>query len=248
MSKYKLVDNPVNKHFKMRYRHGWTDADIGEARMSPAPFAKGGNRYAYYLHTSEGLYVVKPYNDEILRHIKHGLKISTEAAIWRDVRTYLTAQYYADLVHRIHKISAKWKMKFVEPVTFRLDGELYFGEKFIKGNFMKWNNNAGALNLTAGATKMSMDEVAGFFSHFTYTQSAGRLMVVDVQGWDLKGEVIFTDPMVHTRAAKGGKNGGFSRDLFAMGNFGVTGMGRFFATHECRSGCKECHFTNPLHG
>ena len=43
-----------------------------------------------------------------------------------------------------------------------------------------------------------MFDIAQAFSHFTYEASHGRLILIDIQGWDMGGKVMFTDPQVHT--------------------------------------------------
>jgi elongation factor 2 kinase len=56
------------------------------------------------------------------------------------------------------------------------------------------------------------------FSHFTFDESGGREIVVDVQG---VGD-LFTDPQIHT----------IDGDGYGRGNMGVRGIALFFASHR----------------
>lgn len=63
--------------------------------LSPMPFGKGGMRFAYYFHTTEGTFVLKKYNEDTRKHIREVLHISEDEAIMKEVATYLTAGHFA---------------------------------------------------------------------------------------------------------------------------------------------------------
>ena len=95
----------------------------------------------------------------------------------------------------------------------------YFMEAYVEGDFVKHNGNAGYVNdrdHVARATPQA-------FSHFTFCETGGARLVVDVQG---VGD-LFTDPQVHTRDGAG----------FGVGNGGPRGIALFFATHRCNRIC-----------
>lgn len=94
-----------------------------------------------------------------------------------------------------------------------------------------------------------MDRVAATFSHFTYAASKGKLMIVDIQGWDVDGKVIFTDPQIHTRSFKGTsahRNGDALFRRYSVANFGKSGMCRFLLSHECTDTCRNCGLKPPF--
>ena len=72
-------------------------------------------------------------------------------------------------------------------------------EPFLHGSFLKLTNN---LRFVSKAQKDEHGvEVATALSHFTFTETGGTLMMVDLQGWmpkDGKGVVYLTDPVFHT--------------------------------------------------
>lgn len=63
------------------------------------------------------------------------------------------------------------------------------------------------------------------FSHFTFDASAGRQLIVDIQG---VGD-LYTDPAVHSADQQG----------FGSGNMGPDGMLSFFLTHQCTPLCQS---------
>eukprot|EP00854_Cymbomonas_tetramitiformis_P004921 gene4921-6003_t len=220
--------DPLNDHFEAVPKY--VNIDIGKTHMSNQPFAQGGMRHAYYLYapgvaavyydhdsvaSSKGFvpspwFVVKPYRQETLAHIENALHITADQAVDREIRTYKAASYFAALFNK--KVAASGMLprgcgiQFLEPLVFNFNGEVFFGEQFIEGNdFVKWNDNAGVLNLSLDATRQRINEIVAAFSHFTYARSKGTLMVVDVQGWYRPGNTtchvrdestsfIFTDP------------------------------------------------------
>ena len=58
-------------------------------------------------------------------------------------------------------------------------------EKYYEGNFLKWNNNAGAVILEKENVEYEAHTIIASFCHYTYIRSKGQLMVVDIQGWHL---------------------------------------------------------------
>merc|ERR1712008_342531 len=111
-----------------------------------------------------------------------------------------------------------------------------------------------------------MFEMAEFFARWTYTYSKGRLMVVDIQGWNLgtekikksflgcgrrmerKRDILYTDPQIH--AVSPGIIGHWRDDplhrRFSLGNLGRVGMVRFFQSHECSESCRHLSLTSVL--
>uniref|UniRef100_A0A914Y8K6 Alpha-type protein kinase domain-containing protein n=1 Tax=Panagrolaimus superbus TaxID=310955 RepID=A0A914Y8K6_9BILA len=107
--------------------------------------------------------------------------------------------------------------------------------------FHKFTNNATFFMTEANAKKEGIDlkliEMLLAFSHFTYQESNGYLMIVDLQGVincneDGSNNLILTDPSIH------------SKNLLRFGktNFGEKGMKNFFDEHRCNYFCKLLGF------
>lgn len=226
---------------------------LGKSMLSPCPFAKGGMRNAYFLKTAKGMYVVKRYNTETLKHIIESLGIRETDAIYKEVNSYLVAGYFANLWNDSLPDGfdlATNKVSFLKPCVFHLRRaqgavETVFGEEYVEGNFIKWNSNAGYVNTDAVAKERLMADMASLFAHFTWQKSRGRLMVVDIQGWNLGKQhearrIVFTDPQIHTFSSVVGctRRQDVLYKRFSMGNLGRIGMMGFFKTHTCTRFCK----------
>lgn len=108
-------------------------------------------------------------------------------------------------------------------------------EPFIEGAYVKYNSNHGFVNKNEYAATLNA------FSHWTYQETDGYLMVVDLQGVKHNTRVGFkftlTDPALHCK------------DLtrFSGTNLGIDGMHRFFRTHHCNSICKAMNLRPHRH-
>eukprot|EP00956_Cyclotella_meneghiniana_P014296 scaffold21342_cov66-Cyclotella_meneghiniana.AAC.12 len=76
------------------------------------------------------------------------------------------------------------------------------------------------------------------FSHFSYVKSRKKLIVVDLQGVltmtrDGKNMFQLTDPVIHRRNRKAGRQWDFGRT-----DRGKNGINAFFKTHQCTEMCK----------
>ena len=120
--------------------------------------------------------------------------------------------------------------------------EIIGGKKFIlaqeylSGDYVKYNNNYGWVNNTI-EMKTEANKMAQAFSHFTFEESKGCLIVVDIQGTVNKnGDLEITDPAIHTE---------FYEKRFGPTNLGKLGIVKFFRTHECNDICKRLQLLNP---
>ena len=68
--------------------------------------------------------------------------------------------------------------------------KIYTGEYFMPGRYAKFNNNFGYVAQRSDF----MNEYAQAFSHFSYEESRGQLLICDIQGTN----EMLTDPQVHT--------------------------------------------------
>jgi hypothetical protein len=99
-------------------------------------------------------------------------------------------------------------------------------EPYLAGTFDKFTNNSVWQNRTC--------LLPGAFSHFSFANSGGRVLVCDLQGVRFSDCYRLTDPAVHTQDASTGG-----------ADFGPFGMLLFFTTHECSELCAGLH-TPPL--
>ena len=101
-------------------------------------------------------------------------------------------------------------------------------ETFLEGNYVKLNSNDGYVNYDVPYDLISE---AAAFSHFTFVQSKGNLIVVDIQGVGRK----WTDPQVHSTSK-----------CFGGADLGEEGMRKFFRSHVCGKVCKLLKL-EPVH-
>ncbi|GMH67625.1 hypothetical protein TrRE_jg7011 [Triparma retinervis] len=99
-------------------------------------------------------------------------------------------------------------------------GDVCVVEDYIEGQYERYVSNNGTL-LFHGTLSS--------FCHFTYHESGGRLLVVDIQG--VRGEERYelTDPAIHTSG---------SGRVFGSLDLGDKGISAFFLTHECTGLCR----------
>ena len=111
---------------------------------------------------------------------------------------------------------------------------LFIAEPFLRGSergFLKWVNNRGEILVPPTSSDFSMAIEA--FAHFSLDQSAGRLMVSDLQGVLKEGygncrRVHLTDPQI------------LSLDQsFGAADLGPTAMQTFRSLHVCNTLCKR---------
>lgn len=97
------------------------------------------------------------------------------------------------------------------------------------------SNSNNSTNNAGNESEESLTQTqitAQAFSHFTYEESQGNVLICDIQGVDNQ----FTDPQIHTMNGKG----------FGMGNLGQTGIRAFLLRHPCNSLCRAVGLP-PIH-
>ena len=109
--------------------------------------------------------------------------------------------------------------------------KIYTGEYYMPGRYAKFNNNFGYV----AERSDFMNEYAQAFSHFSYEESKGQMLICDIQGTN----EILTDPQVHTADPDSG---------FGLGNLSLEGIERFKETHHCTPVCKAIGLTAFVHG
>nr|XP_058157645.1 transient receptor potential cation channel subfamily M member 6 isoform X2 [Dasypus novemcinctus] len=99
-------------------------------------------------------------------------------------------------------------------------------EKYMTGDFRKYNNNNGD-EIVPGNT---LEELMLAFSHWTYEYTRGELLVLDLQG---VGENL-TDPSVIKPEDKQSRG-----MVFGPANLGEDAIRNFIAKHRCNSCCRK---------
>ena len=106
-------------------------------------------------------------------------------------------------------------------------------EEYLTGKYIKFNSNNGYVNNAVNSSTMPA------FSHWTFHQSDGQVLVCDLQGVLNDGNYRLTDPAIHSRVA----------NTYGSTDLGVFGQARFFQTHQCNDICrgwKKLHLTDEI--
>ncbi|XP_032297316.1 transient receptor potential cation channel subfamily M member 6 isoform X1 [Coturnix japonica] len=99
-------------------------------------------------------------------------------------------------------------------------------EKYMTGEFRKYNNNNGD-EITPSSL---LEELMLAFSHWTYVYTRGELLVLDLQG---VGENLTDPSVIKPEDKKSGKM------VFGPANLGEDAIRNFIAKHHCNSCCKR---------
>ncbi|XP_006892067.1 PREDICTED: transient receptor potential cation channel subfamily M member 6 [Elephantulus edwardii] len=99
-------------------------------------------------------------------------------------------------------------------------------EKYMTGEFRKYNNNNGDEIVPSN----TLEELMLAFSHWTYEYTRGELLVLDLQG---VGENL-TDPSVIKPEDKRSRG-----MVFGPANLGEDAIRNFIAKHRCNSCCRK---------
>uniref|UniRef100_A0A8B9PX21 non-specific serine/threonine protein kinase n=1 Tax=Apteryx owenii TaxID=8824 RepID=A0A8B9PX21_APTOW len=99
-------------------------------------------------------------------------------------------------------------------------------EKYMTGEFRKYNNNNGD-EITPSSL---LEEVMLAFSHWTYVYTRGELLVLDLQG---VGENLTDPSVIKPEDKKSGKM------VFGPANLGEDAIRNFTAKHRCNSCCRK---------
>jgi len=110
----------------------------------------------------------------------------------------------------------KFKQNKIGDKTF----EISWAEEYIHGDYMKFNNNAGWLH--------DEYDIPQIFSHYTWVQSSGEILINDLQGVKRIKEYYLTDPSIQSVNMR-----------FGPTDLGPLGILLFFRTHVCNRACKN---------
>ncbi|CAH1777725.1 unnamed protein product [Owenia fusiformis] len=202
---------------------------------------KGAQRDVYNVQYLEQEEPLSRYAGKVYR-VKRPIRQYQQDVVCQMTARYYTALFNKALLASLQLGSTKSRetrvtstqiqfLPVVHVQTITENGELggYMNiEPFVDETFIKITNNATYRNVKLD------DGLATAFSHFSYVESGGKLMVVDLQGWlgkDNDAVVLLTDPQIHSET--------FTH--FGSSNHGKRGFKAFWEkVHpECSHVCKQ---------
>jgi hypothetical protein len=214
--------NPFIQHTELK----------SKVSINQFPFSDGSNRYAFYMKDeclNQELVGKLPKILDIKYYNIEGLRKELEAIT---ICNYICCDFNNRIVNLVP--DTRLLLNFINCYIYEIQSDsvshpykFYTAENYIKGEYVKYNNNAGWISQNV------TDQVllAQAFSHFSWQITQGYLCVVDLQG--VGG--FLTDPQIHCVDSK----------KFGNGNFGYIGMVKFFMSHSCNSYCKKLELIHP---
>jgi hypothetical protein len=200
--------------------------------ITRSPVARGERRLAYYCKIKEGAGLGT--KDGVAKESRYeGTHLNSKQALIDQAHIQTVAQFLArEFTSKLSKLRIRSRVEYVSVELLQVPGrphdKQYFSlEPFIKGTYLKFNNNNGYVNKIHEAAHAILQT----FSHFTYCYSRGLVMVTDVQGAVQGDTYLLTDPAIHTPNP--------DKDLPDRTNLGPKGIAAFFATHACNEFCRR---------
>lgn len=160
--------------------------------------------------------------------------LNSVAVVESHVKSTAVAMYYAGRFNELARCKGASApcVFFVPCFTYHVEDAQYdkrepsvfAAERYLPGVFLKYNSNNGYIN--EGFARHH--EAVQAFTHFTFAESEGQLMVADLQGVARDAEVILTDPQVLSTG------GGFG-----PGDLKSAGMRACLTAHRCGPTCRK---------
>lgn len=196
--------------------------------ISNDPFSEGCNRYAFYMKDND-------LNQNLVAKVPKIMKTYTIEELSKELEQITICQYIVnDFNDRIVNLvpDTRLLLNFIDCYIYQILDEdhpyqFYTAENYIKGEYVKYNNNAGWIS--SNVTDQTL--IAQAFSHFSWQITKGYLTVVDLQG--VGG--FLTDPQIHC----------VNQKKYGNGNFGYVGIMKFFMSHNCNTYCRKLELIHP---
>lgn len=211
-----------------------TSQKTGQMKIAPHPFAQGSLRYASYGQFS--LDDPTTFIDVVYKELA---SVDTRKSLFAVYLEHLEIQAIAQYLAEQFNLEQQRFFRHAVPIIYadanlvqRKDNPsvIYQVERRMHQEWRKWNNNSGGVSLHDYSTILQA------FSHWTYEKTAGRLMVVDLQGVKSGDAYLLTDPALHCDD--------LLRFRETRTNLGVKGMQQFFRTHLCSEICSTLKLTS----
>ena len=230
-----------------------TEAEGRQLRVHALPFARGGMRNVFRA-VEEGREMPLVVKDSICM-VPHAERLAFHKATTEcQLRATAFARDFnraTETLKRDHtqldrELDGVREVQFVTCEVYRLSkvkgsGEYRYisVEPFLEGEYIKYNTNNGFVRRRSGAESVSEAmsvETPQALSHYSFHNSGGEEMLVDLQGVEVEEEALgrtaarrvfrFTDPQVHSRCLK-----------YGHGDRGQRGFDDFFRSHKCGRLC-----------
>jgi len=180
--------------------------------VHPEAFAEGAMRQAYHMKDLSVVGADSRYVLKISKELNEATQIYFD-----DVAMQMEAKMYAEMYNAKNPPKkVDFLHAYVLQLTERAGKPICAVEKYIEGDYKKYNNNWNWSDEQRNTPQA--------FSHFTWEASGHKILVCDIQG---VGDV-WTDPQIHSRDQEG----------YGKGNMGKDGIEKFFESHKCNPICQ----------
>lgn len=212
---------------------------MGAYMLGMRKIASGAFKDCYQFRNEREQYIAKIYNSRNEIKSIDNIRSELDAVVVGDY----FARKFNELCHPAlqitfldtHIVEVSKEVLSNNPI-FR-GNRFFIAERFMKGKYVKYNNNCGWIN----AKLMGTEEynILQAFSHFSFCYSLGNLIIVDIQGTKIEGKIHLTDPVIHSD---------INSYIFGKTNGQSLGISQFFQTHECNIYCHRLNLiklSNP---
>jgi hypothetical protein len=203
-------------------------------KRAPKPFSSGSERYAYF-----ALDLTREPAEEIIikECVELGKKANSLERYLEMIETSTIAYFLSkEFNAAAKKADIRKKVNFLKPQALRhKDGEsnkdgtnirCYTIEPKFRDTFKRFNVNNGIIK--------EYHSTLEAFAHYTYEYTKGYLVVYDLQGIEIDGQFLLTDPAIHCE----------ERLRFGKTNLGERGIKEcFLANHKCGNACEKLGLT-----
>ncbi|XP_031426109.1 transient receptor potential cation channel subfamily M member 6 isoform X2 [Clupea harengus] len=176
------------------------------------------------------IYVVKAFRPEVVRMWQKVFHSDTSLHLClREVQQQTAAQRLMHVFNQLKPQSMRYSPRFLDVslVHWHSDDQWLTIERYMAGDFRKYNNNTGE----EIAPCCGLEDTVLAFSHWTYEYSCRELLVLDLQGVGME----LTDPSV-IRADDQSTSGDL---VFGPANLGNDAIQSFIHKHNCNSCCEK---------
>ena len=205
-------------------------------QLSQNPFAQGGIRNVFSMTEQRGRGLGLCDKQLVAKESRHEVSYAERLSFHKETSICQTraAELARSFNRKVRNCGVKgaemWSIEFLRTDVYRLvDSDAPGGFRYLaveprlEGNYEKYNSNNGFVLKGTGAKF----EIPQAFSHFTFEETSGKEMVVDIQGSSTKSSYRYTDPQLHSRDCQYGR-----------ADRGTKGFTDFFASHTCNGICR----------
>jgi hypothetical protein len=193
----------------------------------------GANRY----------FVLKAFLSDAVKYIVERLKESVYSVTKKSVQMHMLVRNTAKLLEAAAPPEYGSHIKYDKVYLAQCGEEVFFIEPFIEGHFTKYVNNTGVVfRNPSEKLKENVEYCAAYeeiflkacaLAHFSFVNSKGKVMVLDIQG----AGFTMTDPELASMQLTHTSEDGTRENLFGGGNQGQKGINKFLEVHTCNKYC-----------